>query len=188
MAMSEVDSLLKNYRDFVALPWDHRLAGQQKIWYVAYSPEQERRIRHRIVERAEFEEATRAAHHGWKAVDLTNFFAEWMADQKYREEYFEMPDAMEFALAEFSQYVIDRIKAVLTADDVDQDTVVALYGVGSLFGFLTISFLVNSLAPFIRGRLVVFFPGKQDGAVCRFLDARQGYSYHGIWISADKES
>ena len=54
---------------------------------------------------------------------------------------------------------------------------VALIGVGSLYGFLRVSNLVRAVEPKIRGRLVVFFPGEKDGTNYRLLNARDGWNY-----------
>jgi len=41
--------------------------------------------------------------------------------------------------------------------------VVALSCVGSLFGFLKVKDVVDSLAPFAKGRLLIFLPGSYEG-------------------------
>lgn len=179
--MSEIESLLKEYERFVRLPWDHKLAGPQKVWFAIYDPAQERRLRPRL---GAFEAATRAAGHGWVALDLTDAFAEWMASHEYREAYFEQPEDMDLALADFADAVAQRVGEVLGTSAADKNTVVAIIGLGSLFGLTRASELFAKVAPLIRGRLLAFFPGQHDGSNYRLLDARDGWNYLAVPISA----
>ena len=180
--MGTVEGLQRAYERFVKLPWDERLSGQQRIWFAMYEPAQERRLRLRI---QEFEIATKNAGHSWKHIDITDTFAHWMANHEYREPYFEDPDAMDIELKEgFVTYLANQIIEALQADDVDEDTVVAVSGVASLFGLTRVSTVLEMVAPSIRGRLLVFFPGHRDGSNYRLLDARDGWNYHAIPIEA----
>jgi hypothetical protein len=66
--------------------------------------------------------------------------------------------------------------------------VVALKGVGSLFGLLKIKEVVDKFAPLVRGRLLVFFPGSYENNNYRLLDGYDGWNYHAVPITADKVS
>lgn len=180
--MSEIEDLLHAYGEFVRLPWDRALSGAEKVWFVIYDPQQERRLRLRI---PEFEVATRNAGHAWSQLDLTDTFAHWMAEHDYREAYFEQPEDMELALEEFTQEVIALVKEKLTAPEVDEETVVAMVGLASLFGLTRASTVLEQANPAIRGRLLVFFPGRHDGSNYRLLDARDGWNYLAIPITAN---
>lgn len=179
--MSEIEDLLKEYDRFVRLPWDRALAGPQKVWFAIYDPVQERRLRPRITE---FEVATKNAGHGWAFIDLTDAFARWMANHEYREAYFEQPDDMELALKDFADAVAIEVAEALTASSIDESTVVAVAGLASLFGLTRASALLETVAPTIRGRLLVFFPGQHDGSNYRLLDARDGWNYLAVPITA----
>lgn len=179
--MSEVERLLQAYERFVRLPWDRTLAGPQKVWFAIYDPVQERRLRLRL---PDFEVATRNAGHGWVLIDLTDSFARWMAEHDYREAYFEDPEAMEPALEEFAAALADQVRSVLTSASVDDQTVVAIAGMASLFGLTRGSKLMRDVDSAIHGRLLVFFPGQHDGSNYRLLDARDGWNYLAIPISA----
>jgi hypothetical protein len=180
--MSTVEGLVRAYERFVRLPWDPSLAGPQKVWFALYEPAQERRLRLRV---EQFETATKAAGHGWALVDLTDAFAQWMGEQDYRDAYFEQPDLLDLALqSEFTDYVTNQVTAVLTAPAVDANTVVAMTGLASLFGLIRASALLEAVAPAIRGRLLVFFPGQREGANYRLLDARDGWNYLAVPIEA----
>ena len=82
----------------------------------------------------EFQAATVEADHGWFLVDITDAFAEWMADHEYRDAYFEQPEDMRMALADIAAAVQGRLRQALKHEDVDEDTVVAVLGLASLFG------------------------------------------------------
>ena len=77
----------------------------------------------------------------------------------------------------------DLSKALQSAEAAE-DTVVAVYGVASLFGFLRISEVLPLVEGHIRGRLLVFFPGVYEQDNYRLLDARDGWNYHAVPITA----
>jgi hypothetical protein len=66
----------------------------------------------------------------------------------------------------------------------DSNTVVAISGVASLFGFMKVSRLMQMMEDNIPGRLLVFFPGSYENNVYRLLDARDGWNYHAVPITA----
>lgn len=179
--MSRIEGLLKAYEEFVGQPWAKNLSGAEKVWFAVYEPAQERRLRFRI---PEFETATSKAGHGWRHVDVSRCFSQWMANQKYREAYFEQPEAMTLALQGFVDSVAHHVQGALSAPDVDEDTVVAVSGVGSLFGLARTHAVVDRVTSSIRGRLLVFFPGRHEGGQYRLLDARDGWSYLAVPITA----
>ena len=182
--MSGIEALLKAYEQYVRLPWDRNLAGPQKVWFAVYDPSQERRLRARI---AAFEAATTAADHKWQLVDITDSFAEWMANHEYKDAYFEQPEDMGLALADFTDTVADQVRQALTKPDTDENTLVVMLGLASLFGLARSSDLIERVAPDIRGRLMAFFPGQHDGPNWRLLDARDGWNYHAVPISGSSE-
>lgn len=61
-----------------------------------------------------------------------------------------------------------------------------MYGVGSLFGLARVSLLLEKVAPRVRGRVLVFFPGEHDNGNYRLLDARDGWNYLAIPITAQE--
>ena len=180
--MSEVEALLKHYEEFVRLPWKDDLSGAEKVWFVVYDPPQERRIRFRM---PEFETVTKKARHKWTALDLTDAFAGWMAAHRYHEAYFESPDDLEPALNDFTDMVVKKIVDLISSPDADKDTVVAIMGLASLFGLTRASAVLEKVTTAIRGRLLVFFPGRHDGSLYRLLDARDGWNYLAIPIKVE---
>ena len=181
--MSRTARLIRRYQNFVDLPWEARLSGAERVWFVVYDKTDERRIRARI---DEFEIATTRAGHDWKLCDLTDCFARWMAAHEYRESYFEDPEAMDLLLPEFHEHVVEQVHRALTAPDVGPQTVVAILGIASLFGFTRASKVLDDskVKGSIPGRLLVFFPGEHEENNYRLLDARDGWNYMAVAITA----
>ena len=61
---------------------------------------------------------------------------------------------------------------------------IAITGIASLFGFVKVSEIIPAVANHIRGRLVVFFPGEFENNNYRLLDARDGWNYLSVPITA----
>jgi hypothetical protein len=179
--MNEIERLLQAYDQFLRLPWDRSLAGAQKVWFAIYDPSHERRLRLRI---PDFAIATQRAGHPWMLFDLTDAFAHWLADHDYRDAYFEDPEALELALEDFAAALAAQLVAALTGPDVSDQTVVAVVGLATLFGLTRASKLLRAVDVSIRGRMLVFFPGQHDGSNYRLLDARDGWNYLAVPISA----
>lgn len=180
--MASVVSLAREYERYITVEWTPNLAGPQKVLFAVYEPRDERRIRARL---GEFENATKRAGRTWIQCDLTTSFAQWIAQHKYRDAYFEEPDDMEIALGEFETFVAAKVRSVLEDPQADERSVVAVYGVASLFGFMKVSRLVERIEDAIPGRLLLFFPGQHDAGVYRLMDARDGWNYHAIPISSE---
>ena len=179
--MSRIENLAEQYGRHIAMPWQRTISGAQRIIMLVYDKELERTLRAR---RLAFENVTRQAGHDWYELDLTGTFAEWMAADEYREDYFESPEDLQLKLnAEFTAVVADRIRSLLLKPEVTADSVVALYGVASLFGFTRISHVLKLIEHEIKGRLVVFFPGQFESNNYRLLDARDGWNYLAVPIT-----
>ncbi len=182
--MSYVDDLLNAYRKFVGLPWQQNLAPPQRVWMAVYPPEHERRLRLYL---PAFKTATIEEHHPWSHVDVTKSFETWMASHEYRDAYFEAPDLLESALPAFFSHLVDEVRTALAAHD-EPHGVLALLGTGTLFGLgaaVKVSALLNAVNDAIAGRLLVFFPGEHEGNSYRLLDARDGWNYLAIPITAN---
>ncbi|MCK4547431.1 MAG: DUF1788 domain-containing protein [Candidatus Eisenbacteria sp.] len=179
--MGRIENLAARYRRHIGAPWQRNLAGDQKAIFVVYPKTDERRLRARL---DLFEMATTSNGHDWRSLDLTGVFARWMAAADYREVYFEEPDTLAMKLrSDFVQFVAGLLRDALTADGVDEDTVVAVRGVACLFGFTRVSLVLREIANDIRGRLLVFFPGEYEDKNYRLLDARDGWNYLAVPIT-----
>lgn len=173
--MARIEDLADSYERHVAAPWQRNLAGAQKAIFVVYPKEDERKLRARI---GDFEVRTRNAGHHWKQVDLTPLFSRWMANEEYRDIYFEDPDDLKLKLGtEFLEFVANEVRTALVAEDVDEETVVAIIGAASLYGFLHISEVLGKVTDDIRGRLLLFFPGTFEQDTYSLLGARSGWNY-----------
>ena len=181
--MAGIERLLVNFERYVRLPWQPVLAGPQKVWFCVYTPSDERRLRARI---GAFETTTLQAGHGWLYHDLTDTFPVWMAGQEYRESYFETPEDIEMALEDYATSVIAAVRAGVEQPQADEHTVYAITGLASLFGLMRASRLIQTVAPYVRGRLLVFFPGERDGVRYRLLDATDGWNYLAIPITSEE--
>jgi hypothetical protein len=185
--MSRIETLKKNYQRVCGLPWDRNVAGPQRVWVAVYDKEDERKLRLRI---GMFEEATLATGHRWYRVDLTDAFADWLCrpdNLGYAESYFESPELLDDGpLAEFQETVARRIVEDMGSLDHPEETVVAITGVASLFGFARISQVLPLVDPHVRGRLLVFFPGVYEHNNYRLLDARDGWNYLAVPITAQE--
>ncbi len=183
--MSRIDALRKNYQRVCGLHWDRNVAGPQRVWVAVYDKEDERKLRLRL---PLFEEATHQAGHGWHHLDFTNAFADWLCGppySDYADSYFAAPTRLGAApLAAFKKAVAGRLTDALKSAEPGESTVVAISGVASLFGFVRVSELLPLVEGQIRGRLLVFFPGVYELDNYRLLDARDGWNYHAVPITA----
>jgi hypothetical protein len=179
--MSRIEDLAERYGQHIATPWQRTVAGAQRVIMIIYDKELERTLRARKVA---FETATREAGHDWHEVDVTTAFAGWMAREEYREQYFASPDDLQLKLeAELPEFVADRIRGALNDGSVSESSVVAIFGIGALFGLTRVSQILKSVEPDIRGRLVVFFPGQLEKNGYRLLDGRAGWNYLAVPIT-----
>lgn len=179
--MGRIDRLAERYKSHIALTWQKDLAGAQRAIFIVYDKADERRLRAR---KDLFALATAEAGHGWSECDLTRAFAEWMASTEYRDSYFESPEDLELKLEDdFLEHAAGRVRAALMAPEADDSTVVGIFGIASLFGFIRVSELMKVIERDIRGRVAVFFPGEYENSNYRLLDARDGWNYLAVPIT-----
>ena len=183
---SKVTKLLSVYRQHLSVPWQAGLAAIQRVVFAVYDKSDELRLRANV---EEFALVTQQLGKKWLLLDVTNAFPEWMAAQEYRDAYFESPeDLAGYQTGELIEFVadltcklIEQIKA-----EADADTVVALLGVGTLFGLARVSSVIEGIKEPVQGRLLVFFPGEYhpDNHSYRLLDARDGWNYLAVPLLA----
>lgn len=178
---SRLNRLIKSYSNYISIPWMKGLADEQRVLFAVYHKEDELKLRTRT---EEFRLATKSAGHPWLELDITKLFPEWMAQQKYREEYFEDPEDLK---SKYTVFVRDSVAmlAEQIKSSADVNTLVALIGCGALFGFASVSDFVKQLAAHVPGRLLVLFPGEYIDNTYRLLDARDGWGYQATAITAD---
>jgi hypothetical protein len=183
---SRVQKLAAAYRAHLGVPWQSGLAAIQRVLFAVYDKADELRLRANL---DEFALATEQAGKQWLLIDLTNAFPEWMMAQKYRDAYFESPeDLAGYPTGELAGFVADLVARLKTRIEAESgsDTVVALLGVGTLFGLARVSTVVEGIKASINGRLLVFFPGEHhpEHHSYRLLDARDGWNYLAVPLTA----
>jgi len=183
--MSKIKQLINSYKNFISIPWKEDAAAAQRVIFCVYGENEELKLRSKI---DEFEIITRQAGHQWAVYDLTDTFANWLSNQRYANSYFEKPHLIATLVPKYLDYIIHEFRQILEDRAIDGNSVVALKGVGSLFGFLKVKEVVDSLAPLVKGRLLIFFPGSYEGNNYRLLDGYDGWNYLAVPITADKES
>jgi hypothetical protein len=123
-------------------------------WLAVYDKEDERKLRLRL---GLFEEATVNTGHKWKAIDLTDAFANWMFSPQtasVSEQFFKSPKLLDDGtLGRFNASIVNDIKLALAELPDPENTVLALYGIASLFGFLKISEILPMVERELKGRL-----------------------------------
>jgi hypothetical protein len=87
-----------------------------------------------------------------------------MAAHRYRDKYFRRPTLLagytDGRLTEFTAHLVEQTRAQVA--EASANDVVALAGVGTLFGMSRVSEVVNGAASAINGRLVVLFPSEKE--------------------------
>ncbi|MDD2942064.1 MAG: DUF1788 domain-containing protein [bacterium] len=182
--MSKVKRLIRSYSKYISVPWRDDAAAAQRVIFCVYNETEERWLRNKV---DEFEIVTREAGHQWAMFDLTDTFAIWLVSQRYAKSYFQKPHLLSTLLPKYLEFITDEFKGFVEKNDIGSDAVVAIQGVGSLFGFLKVKEVVDKLAPMVKGRLLVFFPGSYENNNYRLLDGYDGWNYLAVPITADKE-
>ncbi len=180
--MSKIRRLISSYGKYIAIPWRTDAAAAQRVIFCVYDEAEELRLRARI---DEFEIATRENGRDWALFDLTDSFAEWLCVQKYSRGYFQKPELLATLYPKYGDHIAAAFSRFLERAGAGESFVVALMGVGSLFGFLKVKDVVDRFAPLVSGRLLVFFPGSCDNDNYRLLDGYDGWNYLAVPITAD---
>jgi hypothetical protein len=87
----------------------------------------------------------------------------------------------------YQEFIVASVREQLGEKLSDANCVVALSGVGSLFGLCKVKDIVDKLAPMVSGRLLVFFPGSFENNNYRLLDGYDGWNYLAVPITSDKD-
>lgn len=189
--MARIDDLLANYKRRAAMPLRSGLPMSQRVWFLVYPPEEERRLALRV---QEFEMATNSVPLYWHQIDLSGTFAEWIDtfdDDEERATILGDPEILEeYAQTGFRDHIRDRVAKEMDQIPADQmaRTVIALTGLMELYDLLHVSEVIDALDYSFTGILLVFFPGEREGNTYRFLGARTGWDYLAVPILSDPMS
>jgi len=182
--VNRVKRLVQSYGKHIAIPWREDAAAPQRVIFCVYHEAEELRLQAKI---DEFEIATKQAGHAWAVFDLTNTFALWLTSQRYAKSYFRKPHLLPTLLPKYLAFIIAEFETFLNNNEINEESVVAITGVGSLFGLLKVKEVIDKLAPMVRGRLLIFFPGSYEDNNYRLLDGYDGWNYLAVPITADKD-
>jgi hypothetical protein len=182
--VSKIKRLVQAYSKHIAIPWRIDAAAAQRVIFCVYAEHEELRLRAKI---EEFELVTKQAGHDWKLFDLTDTFPNWLSAQRYSKSYFQKPHLLSTVLGNYQSFITSEFASFIQAMGVGANCVVAVKGVGSLFGLLKVKDVVEKLAPLVEGRLLIFFPGSYEDNNYRLLDGYDGWNYLAVPITADKE-
>jgi len=183
---SKLTRLIGAYRNHITVPWQSGLAAIQRVIFAVYDKTDELKLRAQV---EEFSLVTQDAGKKWLLIDITNSFPKWMMGLEYRDAYFESPEDLAGyqagELTEFVNHLVAELKAKIH-NEADENTVVAIMGVGTLFGLARVSSVVEGIKDNIPGRLLVFFPGEYHAEThsYRLLDARDGWNYLAVPLLA----
>ena len=175
-----LSKLLSSFESHISIPWPAAVSADERTIFLVYNKQDELKLRARV---EEFEQASTKHNHPWQLLDLTHSFEQWMADQDYKETYFEDPEYLKGLYDDFADELVEKLITQVEATQ-SEDGVIALLGCGTLFGFASVSGVVEALAEKVTGRLVVFFPGEVENNNYQLLDAKDGWGYHATAISA----
>ena len=122
--MGRIEDLAARYRGHIGAPWQRNLAGDQKAIFVVYPKTDERKLRARL---ELFEMATNSTGHRWRCSGFHRHVRALDGGTDYREVYFEEPETLTMKLrSDFVQYAAGQLREALTAEGVDENTVVAV--------------------------------------------------------------
>lgn len=184
--MSKLSKLVDAYRDHMYVPWQLSVAPIQRVIFAVYDKTDELKLRVHV---PEFELVTTEAKKDWLLIDITEAFPDWLMAMEYREAYFESPEDLSGyqagEITEFMNTLTQQVIAQIQAQ-ASSNTVIAILGVGALFGLGRVSVLVEKIKDHVPGRLLVFFPGEYQAEThsYRLLDARDGWNYLAIPLQA----
>ncbi|NJO55696.1 MAG: hypothetical protein HC834_04285 [Rhodospirillales bacterium] len=177
--MPTVDELLNHFQRQASLPWAKETACDYRVWILHYEKSLERRVQGRI---HEFEAIARKLGYGWENLNVSSLIPAWFAAHDLFEGLVGQPDELPGLLPDFEAHIVKIVHNRLRSLG-DRD-IFAISGGGSLFGLTRVSAIAEKVAPEIRGRLLLLFPGRHENGVYRLLDARDGWSYRATPIPA----
>jgi hypothetical protein len=172
---TRTEQLIEAFEKVVNEPWSNALSGQERIWFLVYDPDEQRKIDLHL---KEFQNAALRAEKKWAIISMKNCFPSWMVSHEYKESYFNKPQHIVDQLeASFIPHAIEFLKNELAKIEHDEKTLIALRDVSSIFGFARLSEILKSCDKNFQGRLLIFFPGEFEQNHYRLLDARDGWDY-----------
>jgi hypothetical protein len=177
--LANFDDVFRHFRQQIGLAWRTDMPPEGRVWILWYEKSLDRRVRGRL---NELEQAAVAAGRGWRLLDLAPLFPGWVAKHEFFPRLLRRPEQLRGMLPELRAVVAGQVRAELAA--CGSADLLVLSGCGSLFGLLRVSELLGDVAPHVRGRLLLLFPGRYRAGVYQLLDAGGGWNYHAVPIPA----
>lgn len=119
----------------------------------------------------------------WNEIDLSRTFTRWMANHEYRNAYLENPELLvDDAFDPLREGVLKQVSEGLA--QATDDSLTAVIGAATLFGFVHLSQVFNASTIQFKGRLLLLFPGNHEAATFNLLNARSSYTYQAVPITA----
>ena len=186
--MARVDNLIANYKRHLEIPFRPGLPLSQRVWFLVYPPEDERRVRARKIA---FEQGTTVAGHTWKSVDLRESFSQWMDTFELDEMNACLADPSlveEYANPGYQDFLISLINRSIKEIPEPEATncIVAIDGLLELFDFVHVAGVVEGIDTSFPGVIAIFFPGEREGNTYKFIRARTGWDYLAVPILSEK--
>lgn len=186
--MNKAEKLAQRYGEHIATPWQTTVSSAERTIFLVYDRDEDRRIRAQI---NAIVAATKGAGKDWLLHDFTDFFPAWLQGQKYRDAYFEDPDALQVKLeSAFAKDAADNLKSVLKSIPAGKPTVVGVLGIACLFGLVKFSSVLSAAADSVPDhcRLLVLFPGKYENHRYNLLDGRADWNYMAVPITLREDN
>jgi hypothetical protein len=185
--MGRIDQLLSRFKRHLELPLRPNLPLSQRVWFLVYPPEEERRIINRI---QEFEIASKDAKLQWKHINLAGSYADWIDTFELEEieSCLSTPSILEnYADPGFRDFLCQKILSAMkdVSEEQRSSTVLGVSGLMELYDFIHVSTVIDSIDISFPGILVLFFPGEREGNTYRFLGARTGWNYLAVPILSE---
>ena len=186
--MARLDTMLANYKSHLEVPLRTGMPLCQRVWFCVYPPEDERRLINSI---DAFQLVTQEASLGWKRIDLTGAFADWLDTYDDEEREIIKTDqevAESYSGNGFCRFLAQKVgdqAAEVTAERTAR-TVFALTGLMELYDLIDVSSVIDALSKDFPGVLAVFFPGEREGTSYRFLNARVAWDYLAVPITCEE--
>lgn len=179
--MNYVEQLNQALSAQLRAPWTADISGAERIWFLVFEPAELRKV---MAQRELFRLSAEAAGKRWVELDVGNAFGLWIGDLRYAESYYRRPSRAGGLPQDFTKALAEKLGRFIDDLGTDADTLLVLTGTEALFGICRVSQLTSLIESKITGRMLVFFPGEYLEPNYRFLDARDGWNYLALQITA----
>lgn len=185
--MARLDHLIANYKRHLGIKLRSDMPLSQRVWFLVYPPEEERRLQYRL---EEFRIAAAEAGLGWLQIDLTGSFTRWIDTfgEFEKKSILQQQDIIEsYARKGFCRYLAETMTRQATMVPAEQapKTIFALTGLMELYDFIDVSSVIDALSKDFPGVLAVFFPGERENTSYRFLNARTSWDYLAVPLTCE---